>query len=109
MKFIPLPITGYLGFNNKDILIPAISCHPLLLKGYNKSFFKLTENQKLSIKNYCYLMAIGEKFLTVIHEQVLHFIYGYLNYLSPNNGLNVSPKSGKKSTNNNHYKDGGNF
>lgn len=79
LKFIPFPITGNLGFTNKDLLISVISSYPLIIKGYNRGYIDLSKKQILYLANYCYLMAIGEKFLTIVHEQALHFIYGYLN------------------------------
>lgn len=109
LKFLPFPITGYLGFTNKDLLISVVSSYPLIIKGYNKGFIDLTKKQILYLKHYCYLMAIGEKFLTIVHEQALHFIYGYLNYLSPHNNLSNSPKNSNILTNNNNFNNGGNF
>ena len=117
LKFVPLPITGYLGFTNKDILISIVSGYPLLVKNLRlKNYRKVDEKILEYIKNFCYLMAIGEKFLTITHEQALHFIYGYLNYLSPNNKLDISSKrkissENNKKDNNEEFgrKDRGNF
>ena len=53
LKFVPLPITGYLGFTNKDILISIVSGYPLLVKNLRlKNYRKVDEKILEYIKNF---------------------------------------------------------
>ena len=53
LKFVPLPITGYLGFTNKDILISIVIGYPLLVKNLRlKNYRKVDEKILEYIKNF---------------------------------------------------------
>jgi hypothetical protein len=50
---------------------------------------KITNNIKIikkkdinNITNICFLFAIAEKFVTVLHEFIIHLTYSYLNFVS---------------------------
>jgi hypothetical protein len=92
-KFMPFYINQFSGFTNKDILLSVISSYPslvqLLPKRYEKEKYK-------DIKNFCLLMALGEKFVTILHEQIIHFLYGYLFHLTKAEGIKIFPKKSEK-------------
>ena len=92
-KFIPIYNEIFSGFTNKDILLTTISAYPSIVKIFPTIYDKEAYND---IKNFCLLMSIGEKFLTLLHEQVIHFIYGYLHHLTNKDYIKDSPKSLKQ-------------
>ena len=89
LKFIPFLSKLYGGFTNKDILLTVITAYPslveLLPEGYNINKYE-------DIKNFCLLMSIAEKFILLLHEQIIPFIYGYLYQINHNKSMNISPK-----------------
>ena len=93
VKFIPFYNEIYAGFTNKDILLTLISAYPSIVKMFPN---KLDKDKQIDIKNFCFLMSIGEKFLTLLHEQSIHFIYGYLYHLTYIKNIYQSPKNEKK-------------
>jgi len=89
LKFIPFPTKTYFGFTNKDLLVSFISCYPVLLENI------IIENSYVDFKNFCLLMSIGEKFLTLVYEHALNFIFYYLNHLTNDSNF-ISPKCASK-------------
>ena len=92
VKFIPFYNEIYAGFTNKDILLTLISAYPSIIKRFPN---KLDEDKQIDIKNFCFLMSIGEKFLTLIYKQ-FHFIYGYLYHLTYIKNIYQFPKKEKE-------------
>ncbi len=92
LKFIPFYNDLYAGFTNKDLLLTTVSAYPSLVIIHIKKVKNVYED----FKNFCLLMAIGEKFLALVHEQLIHFIYGYLHHLTNKDYIKDSPKSLKK-------------
>ena len=113
-KFIPFYSDIFSGFTNKDLLLTTISAYPNIVKIIPK---KLAKNHYKDVKNFCLLMAIGEKFLNLLHEIPIHFIYGYLHHLTDIDNIKHSPKrtnlQEKKENEKNEdgiiLKDGGHF
>ena len=75
LKIFPLLNAGYLGFTNKDLLISFIDAYPGILNYFSMNYEK---DEYQDIKNFCLLMSIGEKFLTLLREHSLPFIHFYL-------------------------------
>ena len=88
LKFIPFNSKKYSGFTNKDILISVISSYPSLV---NNLPIDIEEIHYKDIDNFCFLMSIAEKFVILLHEHALHFVYGYLYHLAGIDGINISP------------------
>jgi hypothetical protein len=89
LKFIPFYNELYAGFTNKDLLLTTISAYPSLV------IIKIKKSVQIAyedFKHFCLLMAIGEKFLALVHEQSIHFIYGYLHHLTDINNISQSLK-----------------
>ena len=111
LKFIPFYNELYAGFTNKDLLLTTISAYPSLV------IIKIKQSVQIAyedFKHFCLLMAIGEKFLALVHEQSIHFIYGYLHHLTDINNISQSPKreeNNEENGNNKAYssKDGGHY
>ena len=85
LKFIPFYSKKYSGFTNKDILISVISSYPSLV---NNLPIDIEEIHYKDIDNFCFLMSIAEKFVILLHEHALHFVYGYLYHLAGIDGIN---------------------
>ena len=111
LKFIPFYNELYAGFTNKDLLLTTISAYPSIV------IIKIKKSVQIAyedFKHFCLLMAIGEKFLALLHEQLIHFIYGYLHHLTDINNISQSPKreeNNEENGNNKAYssKDGGHY
>ena len=79
LRFLPFyGSTNLYGYTNKDIMVSFINSIP-----------KITNNIKIikkkdinNITNICFLFAIAEKFVTVLHEFIIHLTYSYLNFVS---------------------------
>ena len=97
--FLPFfQIEKYFGFTNKDLIISVINSIPDIVYGINLK----DENDYKDIFPICLLFIIAEKFITSLHEVVIHLSTGYLSYISENLISQVSPKNKK-------YNDGGYF
>ena len=110
LKFIPFYTEQFSGFTNKDLLLTTISAYPSIVKIIPKKFDK--DNYE-NIQNFCLLMSIGEKFFSLLHEQPIHFIYGYLHHLTDKKNINIKMKKIQENEKNNEdddiSEDGDNF
>lgn len=110
LKFIPFTTNLYSGFTNKDILLSVINAYPCIVENLSQKYVK---EKYQDIKNFCFLMSIGEKFLTLLHEHSIHFIFGYLFHLTKIKGIEDSPKRTVKNKNKGKHEDllndGGHF
>ena len=90
--FLPFfQIEKYFGFTNKDLIISVINSIPDIVYGINLK----DENDYKDIFPICLLFIITEKFITSLHEVVIHLTSGYLSYISKNLVSQVSPKTKK--------------
>ncbi len=90
--FLPFfQIEKYFGFTNKDLIISVINSIPDIVYGINLK----DENDYQDIFPICLLFIITEKFITSLHEVVIHLTTGYLSYISENLLSQVSPKTKK--------------
>ena len=102
LKSLPLFEFSGSGYTNKDILVSGVSGFPFMI--YNYKPIKTIEDYK-ELKNIIILFNIGMKLITLLHEFIIHFCFGYLNYLSDGKILSTSPKKDNKNVTN----DGGLF
>lgn len=86
-----LPFYGsdnFFGITNKDILVSFINSVPELarrIKIYKiiEDLVNIEEKEIMkNITNICLLLSIGVKFITSLHEFIIHLVYGYLHYIS---------------------------
>ncbi len=99
-QFLPFYGTeNYFGFTNKDLEISLINIIPEIAADITIG----NENEIENITNLCLLFSIAVKFITSLHEFIIHLTYGYLHYLT---GKELSAHSKKGSIDKN---DGGNF
>ena len=79
-KFIPLyGAKNTYGYTNKDLMIACINSIPEISEN-----IRIT-NVKTNIENIfncCLLFSIGVKFVTSLHEFIIHLTYAYLHYFS---------------------------
>ena len=79
-RFIPLYGTkNTYGYTNKDLMIACINSIPEISEN-----IRIT-NVKTKIENIfncCLLFSIGVKFVTSLHEFIIHLAYAYLHYFS---------------------------
>lgn len=91
-KFLPFyGSTNYYGYTNKDLMVCFINSIP---EPINK--IDIT-NTKYNIENYyhiCLLFSIGVKFVSSLHEFLIHILYGYLHYFSNKKLDSISFKEG---------------
>ena len=106
LKFLPFYINQFSGYTNKDILLSVVSAYPSIIKLLPQNY---SEKNYKDIKHFCLLMAIGEKFITILHEQSIHFLYGYLYHMTKVEGMNISPKKIEKGKKDNEDKDNSAF
>ena len=90
IKFVPFIGTKTdFGFTNKEILLSVINIIPeltkydsdLVYKYYNEMFFIMI------------LLSIGVKFITCLHEILIHFTSGYIHFISEKKISANSPKT----------------
>ena len=79
-RFIPLYGTkNTYGYTNKDLMIACINSIPEISENIRITNVKTKiEN----IYNCCLLFSIGVKFVTSLHEFIIHLAYAYLHYFS---------------------------
>lgn len=80
-----------LGFTNKEILVSFIIGTPLLIKNFTVENFKEYEN----LKNIIFFFNVGMKFIILLHEFLIHLLYGYIYHLSEHKISYESPKGNK--------------
>ena len=91
-KFLPFyNIKNYFGFTNKKILLTIINSIPDLVNGYDK--IPDLNNMRY---NVCLLFTITIKFITTLHEIVMHLTSGYINYITEKKIGQESPKGNNK-------------
>ena len=91
-KFLPFyNIKNYFGFTNKQILISIINSIPDLAIGYNK----IPDENNMRY-NVCLLFTIAIKFITTLHEIVMHLTSGYINFITGKEIDSKSPKGNNK-------------
>ena len=79
LRFLPFyGSTNLYGYTNKDIMVSFINSIPRITK--NIEIVK--ESEINNITNICLLFAIAEKFITVLHEFIIHLTYSYLNFIT---------------------------
>ena len=93
LKSIPLFEFAGSGYTNKDILISGISGFPFKIYRYK---IPKTEKEYKILKGIIILFNIVMKTITILHEIINHFIFGYLNYLTDGKISSKSPKKGSK-------------
>ena len=97
-KFLPFfQINQFYGFTNKEFLISVIDAKPIIVQGLPK--LDETENEE-NLFYICLLFYITLIFITSLHEIVMHFTSGYLNFISEKKLSSDSPKD-------NNFNDGG--
>ena len=90
LKFLPFYGSKKLyGYTNKDIMVSFINSIPKITKNIKI----LDENEIKNITNICFLFAAAEKFVTVLHEFIIHLTYSYLNFVTRKK-INASSKKG---------------
>jgi len=90
LKFLPFYGSSNLyGYTNKDIMVSFINSIPRITK--NIEIIK--ERDINNITNICLLFAIAEKFITVLHEFIIHLTYSYLNFITKKK-IDASSKKG---------------
>ena len=89
LKFLPFFGVNYIfGYTNKTMLISTINSIPGIVR---LAQYKSKKTYK-SLYYISILLSICEKFVTVIHEILLHLTSGYVNYLSEKTLSSESPK-----------------
>ena len=92
LKSAPLFDFGPIGYTNKDIMIYLIIGIPLLLQDY-----KIKNQQEYqNIKNAIFLFNVGMKFIILLHEFLIHVLYGYLYHISEHKISSESPKKANR-------------
>ena len=90
LKFLPFfGVTNCFGFTNKDILVSTVNSIPeisSLIQYKTKEMY--TQLYYISL-----LLSIGVKFITVIHEILIHLTTGYINYYTEKRVSSNSPKT----------------
>ena len=89
IKSIPLFEFGASGYTNKDILVSCISGFPFVVYGYDIP--ETLEDYEL-LKGLVILFNVAMKLITSLHEIIIHFMFGYLTYVSEGEILSHSPK-----------------
>ena len=90
----PLPLYDLIadGYTDKDIVISFISYFPIIIENYG-----LINNKKQyeNIKNVFFLFDVCYKFISSLHEIIIHLCYGYIYYITEGKIGCKSPKSSK--------------
>ena len=92
LKSAPLFDFGPIGFTNKDLMIYLIIGIPLLIENYKIKNYEEYQN----IKNLIFLFNVGMKFIILLHEFLIHILYGYLYHISDKHISSESPKKSNK-------------
>lgn len=89
-KFLPFfQINNFYGFTNKEFLISVIDAKPIIVQGLSE----LDENEnEENLLHICLLFYITLIFIISLHEIVMHFTSGYLNFMSEKKIRSDSPK-----------------
>ena len=88
LKSAPLFDFCPIGYTNKDIMVYLIIGIPLLLQNY-----KIKNQQEYqNIKNVIFLFNVGMKLIILLHEFLIHILYGYLYHVSEHKISSQSPK-----------------
>jgi hypothetical protein len=93
LKSIPLFEFAGSGYTNKDILISFVSGFPFMVYKIN---IPDTSEEYDTLKAIIVIFNIAMKMITTLHEFIVHFLFGYLNYLSEGIISYESPKKDKK-------------
>ena len=72
---------NFFGFTNKDIMISFINSIPTITDDIELSI-NADLNEIKNIYHICLLFAIGEKFVTSLHEFAIHLITSYIHFAS---------------------------
>lgn len=98
------------GYTDKDIVISFITYFPIIIKNFG---IIKTKEQYENIKNVFFLFDVCYKFITSLHEILIHLCYGYINYITEGKIGSKSPKSSKNknklSNETQIYEDGGKY
>lgn len=93
LKSIPLFEFAGSGYTNKDILISFVSGFPFMVYKFD---IPVTSEEYNTLKAIIVIFNIAMKMVTTLHEFIVHFLFGYLNYLSDGLISYESPKKDKK-------------
>lgn len=95
VKFLPFyGAKNKFGYTNKDLLLSFINSIPELVDNAVIDG-NYTEKEIKNLTNICLLISICAKFITSLHEFVIHLVYGYLYFVSEKNIDSASFKEGK--------------
>ena len=93
LKSIPLFEFAGSGYTNKDILISFVSGFPFMVYDFD---IPVKSEEYDILKVVIIIFNITMKLITTLHEFIIHFLFGYLNYLSDGKISYESPKNDKK-------------
>ena len=93
LKSIPLFEFAGSGYTNKDILISFVSGFPFMVYKFD---IPVTSEEYNTLKAIIVIFNIAMKMVTTLYEFIVHFLFGYLNYLSDGLISYESPKKDKK-------------
>jgi hypothetical protein len=78
-EFLPFyGASNIFGYTNKDIMISFVNSIPEITKNI-RIYYK---NEIENITNICLLFTIAVKFISSLHEFIIHLTYSYLNYVT---------------------------
>jgi hypothetical protein len=79
LRFLPFyGSSTYFGYTNKDIMISFINSIPEITK-----YIRINkEKEIINVTNICLLFTIAVKFITALHEFIIHLTYSYLNFIT---------------------------
>ena len=93
LKSIPLFEFSGTGYTNKDLLIFCVTGFPCKISQFENP----TNIEDYNIlKGIFNLFNIGMKLITTLHEMIIHFFFGYLNYITYGDISHESPRKNSK-------------
>ena len=93
LKSIPLFEFAGSGYTNKDILVSCISGLPFIIHRYNVA---QTKKEYTQLRSLIVLFNIGMKFITTVHELIIHLCFACLNYITEGKISYESPRKRNK-------------
>lgn len=91
LKSVPFFDFGAIGYTNKDIMIYLIKGTPFLIENYKIKNIEEYHN----ISNLIFFFNVGMKFIILLHEFLIHILFGYVYHLSEHEISSDSPKKDK--------------
>lgn len=91
LKSVPFFDFGAIGYCNKEIMVYLIKGTPFLIGNYKIKNIEEYNN----IKNLIFFFNVGMKFVILLHEFLIHILFGYVYHTSDHKISSDSPRKDK--------------